>query len=228
MMTIQEAMEARHAVRAYTDEPISQSDRAALNEAIAQANAASGLSMQLVCDEPRAFTTGRAHFGSFKGVSNYLVLAGPDSPELDGLSGYWGEGIVLLATQLGLDSCWVALTFGKGAASRFVEPGQRLSLVASLGHGVTHGVAHTSKPADRLVGYAAPMSAESAPAWFSAGVRAALLAPTATNQQKFRITCTGEQSARLENLGGPYSAVDLGIVRHDFELGAGKGSFAWE
>lgn len=228
MMTIQEAMEARHAVRAYTAEPISETDQETLNDAIARANAASGLSMRLVCDEPRAFATGRAHFGSFKGVTNYLMLAGPNTPDLDELAGYWGEGIVLLATTLGLDSCWVALTFGKGAAEKYVEPGQKLSLVASLGHGTTHGAAHKSKPIEQLADYAAPMDAENAPEWFAAGMHAALLAPTAMNQQKFRITCTGAKTAHIANLGGPYSAVDLGIVRHDFELGAGKDAFSWE
>ena len=75
---------------------------------------------------------------------------------------------------------------------------------------------------------------EETPAWFRAGIEAALLAPTAMNQQKFRIDLAGEKSSdgkslvRISSLGGAYSDVDLGIVRLHFELGAGVENFAWE
>lgn len=58
------------------------------------------------------------------------------------------------------------------------------------------------------------------------GERAALLAPTAMNQQKFRLTWSGTQ-VKAVSTGGFYSNVDLGIVKCHFELGAGADSFTW-
>ena len=73
------------------------------------------------------------------------------------------------------------------------------------------------------------------PEWFNKGVEAALLAPTAINQQKFYIEYLGfkddsklpKVSARpLFSMAG-YSKMDLGIVKYHFEIGAGKERFEW-
>ena len=64
------------------------------------------------------------------------------------------------------------------------------------------------------------------PQWFRKGIEAALLAPTAMNQQKFQFSLKGSQV--LAKAGrGFYSKVDLGIVKYHFELGAGKDKFTW-
>ena len=73
------------------------------------------------------------------------------------------------------------------------------------------------------------------PEWFRKGVDAALLAPTAVNQQKFFLEYLGYKdgsvlpkvSARpLFTMIG-YGRMDLGIVKYHFELGAGKENFEW-
>ena len=55
---------------------------------------------------------------------------------------------------------------------------------------------------------------------------AALLAPTAMNQQKFTFTCKENQVSAKAGLGF-YSKTDLGIVKYHFELGAGRENFRW-
>ena len=60
------------------------------------------------------------------------------------------------------------------------------------------------------------------PAWFKQGVKAALLAPTAMNQQKFRIILSSG-NVEIVSTGGFYSKVDLGIVKYHFELGSQQG-----
>ena len=65
-----------------------------------------------------------------------------------------------------------------------------------------------------------------APEWFNNGVQAALLAPTALNMQAFTITGKGN-TVSLTYKGGPMSGIDKGIVKHHFELGAGKENFEW-
>ena len=54
---------------------------------------------------------------------------------------------------------------------------------------------------------------------------AAMLAPTAINQQRFYIEQVGERGARAKALIGPCSKTDLGIVKYHFELGAGRENF---
>lgn len=229
--TLQQAMERRHSVRSYTSEPVSASDRAALQAEIGRCNAEGGLAIKLACDEPKAFDSLLAHYGKFTNVRNYLVLAGPDAPDLDERCGYYGERLVLLAQALGLNTCWVALTFKKRLVKKAVEPGTKLGLVVALGHGAAQGTARKSKGADE-VSSTAP-GVEEHPSWFDAGVAAALLAPTAMNQQGFEIELLEGFSAdqkplvSLRSTGGPYSAVDLGIVKLHFELGAGTEKFAW-
>ena len=59
-------------------------------------------------------TTVSAHYGKFSGISNYLAMIGPKSDEhLDEKIGYYGERLVLEAQMVGLNSCWVGLTFKK-------------------------------------------------------------------------------------------------------------------
>lgn len=55
---------------------------------------------------------------------------------------------------------------------------------------------------------------------------AALLAPTAMNQQKFRFTLKdGKVSAKAGT--GFYSKIDLGIAKYHFGLGADKPGMVW-
>lgn len=230
-MDIMGTMRRRHAVRAYTDKPMSEHDRTRLDEEIARCNVEGGLSMCLVCDEPKAYESMLARYGKFSNVRNYIVLAGPDTPDLDERCGYYGERIVLLAQELGLNTCWVALSFKRRLVKKMMKNGERLALSIAIGYGKDAGKPHKIKKASEVS--RVPEGAI-APDWFSRGIEAALLAPTAINQQKFEIELTGDANVdgkplvALRSLGGPYSDVDLGIVRLHFELGAGLDSFAWE
>jgi hypothetical protein len=103
-----------------------------------------------------------------------------------------------------------------------VGEGERLHDLVALGFGETQGVPHKSKPAGKV----ARLSADD-PEWFRDGVEAALLAPTAINQQRFRLERVGERGVRAKALLGPCSKTDLGIVKYHFELGAGKDRFDW-
>ena len=67
---------------------------------------------------------------------------------------------------------------------------------------------------------------ELAPQWFKDGVEAALLAPTAVNQQKFTFTLK-ERQVRARTKLTFYGRMDLGIAKYHFELGAGKENFDW-
>lgn len=221
-MELMEAIRRRHSVRQYTDRPIPAEILTELQEETSACNREGGLHIQLVEDEPEAFQGILPHYGKFSGVRNYFALIGPKGPDLDEKLGYYGERLVLKATQLGLDSCWVALTFRKGKCRCAIAPGEKLVCVVALGYGVTHGVPHRSRPLEDVCKAAGEL-----PAWFCSGAEAALLAPTATNQQKFLLTLEGN-TVRAEATGGFYSKVDLGIVKYHFETGAGTDYFTWK
>ena len=215
-MTEMEAMRARHSVRQYENRPLAKAQVTALQQEIGACNALSGLHIQLVTDEPRAFSGLMARYGKFSGVRNYIALVGKKGPGLDEACGYWGEKLVLTAQMLGLNTCWVALTYKKVPGAFAVDPDEKLALVIALGYGATQGVPHKSRPA-QAVSDLSPAS----PDWYRAGVEAALLAPTAMNQQKFTIARDVEK-VTIQACRGAYSKVDLGIVKYHFELGSGR------
>ncbi len=217
-MDLLTAIKNRHSVRSYIDKPIDSETLSELKAEIDACNKESGLHIQLVTNEPEAFDSMMAHYGKFSGVQNYIALVGRKSADFDEKSGYYGERIALKAQMLGLNTCWVAMTFSKGAAKKAVviESGEKLGCVLALGYGKTQGVAHTSKSMAQLC-----KTEGSMPEWFKNGMEAAILAPTATNQQKFLFTLNG-QKVTAEATGGFYSKVDLGIVKYHFEVGSGK------
>ena len=224
-MNILEAISARHSVRKYTDRAIEPETVEAIQAAVGRINRESGLNVQLVLEEPRAFAAGVWKYGLFSGVKNYFVLAGPKGREAEEKVGYYGEQLVLLAQTLGLNTCWVGLTYKKIPGTFTLRPGDAVHCVISLGYGVTSGIQHPQKqPTEQFYEAAEPV-----PAWFKAGMEAALLAPTAVNQQKFKfILHEGNkvEAKTLFSMAG-YLHVDLGIVKYHFEAAAGKENFSW-
>jgi hypothetical protein len=213
-------MRSRHSVRKYTGEPIEPEKREILDEEAADLSMRTGLAIRTVYDDLAVYKAGRRHYGSFSGCSNCIAIFG--GPRDQEKAGYYGERMVLLAQSLGLGTCWTALTFEKSSPNLKAPEGKKLIIVIALGHPEDPGVPHKSKPAERISN-ASPDS----PRWFIEGVEAALLAPTAINQQRFRFTLDDSGRVKAEKLSGPCADIDLGIVKYHFELGAGKENFEW-
>ena len=223
-MTIQEAIKARHSVRKYADKPIETAKAATLRAEVEKLNAQSGLNIQLVLEEPKCFSTGMWKYGQFSGVKNYFVMAGPKGKEAEEKIGYYGEKLVLLAQTLGLNTCWVGLTYKKIPGTYTLRNGEIVHCVIALGYGTTPGVQHLMKPVDQFY-----ESEGLPPEWFRAGMEAAMLAPTAVNQQKFKIILNEGNKVEAKTLFSMagYTYIDLGIVKYHFEVGAGKENFDW-
>ncbi|MCF0218662.1 MAG: nitroreductase [Muribaculaceae bacterium] len=218
-MTLLEAIQARHSVRRYHPGPLAPDVRQAIEAKVREVNATAGLHVQLICDEPRAFT-GVFAYGKFSGVTNYLVMAGPKAPDLDERIGYYGEQLVLLAQQLGLNTCWAGLSYRKVDDTYTLADGEKICCYIALGYGLTQGSARKSKSAEQ-VSNVGPDS----PQWFRDAIAAVLLAPTAINQQKFRFSYTGSGTCviahRLFSLVG-YTQMDMGIAKLHFEIAAAR------
>ena len=219
-MDLIEAMRARHSVRAYLSRPIEAEKASVLRNAIQEINSENALHIQLMLNEPQAFSGRLAHYGSFRNCVNYFAIVAPDGRDED--VGYYGEKLVLLAQQMGLNTCWVALTYSKKKVPATCAAGEKLQIVIALGYGETQGVPHKGKAMESLCETKGDM-----PAWFRAGMEAAMLAPTAINQQKFRFSLLNGNTVAVKALRGPYAKIDLGIVKYHFELGAGKDNFTW-
>lgn len=220
-MSITEAMNTRHSVRQYTDKALGEGVVLALKEEIDACNRESGLHIQLVTNEPKAFDGFMAHYGKFSGVTNYIAMIGKKGPTLEETCGYYGERLVLFAQQLGLNTCWVAMTYSKIKTAFVLNSGEKLCIVIALGYGATQGVPHKSKTIQDVVKAEEPL-----PGWFQDGVKAALLAPTAMNQQKFTFSLTDNRVSVKAGMGF-YAKIDLGIVKYHFEIGAGETGWTW-
>jgi len=244
-MTIEEAIHARHSVRAYKEQPLPEDIVKVLEEEIAVLNRKGQLHIQLILNEPKAFQGTLAKYGKFRHVTNYLVIAGaphvkPASPQtsnfklqtlnssLDERAGYYGEHLVLLAQTLGLNTCWVGLSYSKVPGTYVLDEGEKIACYIAIGYGETQGVGHKIKTVEQV-----SRSAGSIPTWFRKGVEAALLAPTAVNQQKFCFEYVGMENGHHQvhakkgfSLFG-YTQMDLGIAKYHFEVGAGKEHFDW-
>lgn len=220
-MEIMEAIKARHSVRSYTDKKIEGEVLDSLRQTIAECNKASGLNIQLCVNEPTAFTGMMARYGKFNNVKNYIALVGKKGDILEEQCGYFGEKIVLNAQQLGLNNCWVAMTFSKGKSKNVIKikPGEKLLMVIAIGYGDNCGVPHKAKSIEELSKVNGAM-----PDWFRSGMQAAQLAPTAMNQQKFVFSLSGN-AVDASAGSGFYTKVDLGIAKYHFEVGAGDYRF---
>lgn len=212
---LKQAVLARHSVRQYKNKPLTEDVCKELRRLIAIANDKGGLHFQLVTDEPKAFSSPIARYGRFRGVTNYIALVGPDDSSLDEKLGYFGEYIVLHAQAMGLNTCWVGVSYSKTADAFYVGQGEKLRGVIAIGYGETQGTSHHIKePAD-----VADFSGRE-PDWFKKGVRMALLAPTAMNQQRFKFFWKGDDKVCGKSGFGMYTRMDLGIAECHFEIGA--------
>ncbi|MBQ6622454.1 MAG: nitroreductase [Mogibacterium sp.] len=223
-MELMEAIERRHSVRQYTEQPIEGETLERLQQAIALCNEAGGLHLQLILEEPEAFSGLKAKYGKFTGVRNYIALIGPKGRALEEKLGYYGEKLVLLAQQLGLNTCWVGGTYSKVPEAYDVRPGEKICGVIAIGYGQTQGYPRKSKVMFDVCGVSE--MTRDVPVWYKRGVLAALMAPTAINQQKFSFERDGER-VTVKAGRGPFAKMDLGIVRCHFEIGAGRNNFVW-
>lgn len=217
-MDLLEAIKSRHSVRSYTDKKIEGDVLDKLKETVNKCNIEGDLNFQLCINEAQSFSGIMASYGILKNVKNYIALVGKKDSELHEKCGYYGEKIVLVAQQLGLNTCWVGIGIGKGKSKNIVQinEGEKFLLRIAVGYGDTQGVERKTKPIEDLCIVKGDM-----PEWFRNGMLAVQLAPTAINQQKFHFKL--QENKVIPSAGvGFYTKVDLGIAKYHFEIGAGE------
>lgn len=218
---IMDVIRARHSVRAYNGKPIEGEAEEKIRQMIDEANAESGLNIQLCLGDSEALGGLIPRYGSFKNADNYIALVGKKSGDFQEKCGYYGERLVLELMKMGIGSCWIAGTYSRSKTKVTMESGEKLACIISIGYADHMGVPRKTKPLEALCDVSGEM-----PPWFRRGLEAAQLAPTAINQQNFKFSLEGGKVFAKAGIG-PYTKIDLGIVKYHFECGASGGDWTW-
>lgn len=228
MITV-ETIRERHSVREYDGKPLAQAEFDALGAVVEECARESGLDIQLVGDNPEVFNV-IARFGLIRGCRTHVAFVVDDAKAGDvtraagdEVIGYWGQKIVLAAQDMGLNTCWCALCSRKKSRA-VVALGKKVRLVIAVGHGKTQGFPRKTKS----VGALSSVECAYVPAWFAAAMEAAQLAPTAMNNQNFKITLLSDgKTVRIEAPQSGLNVIDEGIVRRNFEIAANEIGADW-
>lgn len=211
-----DAIKSRHSVRIYDPVKIEKEKADKIRKKIEEINEEGSLRFEFVEDAGKIYSRFTNKISGLGTAPSVIVCCGRESDTLEERIGYYGEKLVLFIQELGLNTCWTGI-FNKAEAKKHVEINSRLVVCIAVGHGRNKGIRHKSKRASQVTDKIGEK-----PYWFNKGVEMALLAPTALNQQKFEIKLNDDESVDIVNKGGPFSQVDLGIVRYHFEVGSLK------
>lgn len=135
-------------------------------------------------------------YGVIRNAPAFLAFIGNiENPNINEQTGYTGEGVVLEATALGLNTCWVGNAFNAKKTTSLIEIGEneRLVAVSPVGYAVKSqsfmdkamtgfGWTHKRLPVEQMVG---GLGYEQAPSWIKDAIEVARLAPSATNRQSW-------------------------------------------
>lgn len=221
-MSVMDTIRARHSVREYDGRAPEGEALEALRASVEACATESGLNIQLLLDNPETFQV-VAKFGLIHGaIANIAFVAhGHDEDEH---IGYWGQKIVLAAQDAGLNTCWVGMC-SKRKNKAVCAQGEKVRLVIAVGYGKTQGVERTTKTVAQL----ATVECAEEPVWFATAMEAAQLAPTAINNQNFRVTLREDgKTVLIEAPKGGWNIIDLGIVKRNFEEAANELGADWQ
>jgi len=174
-------------------------------------------------------------YGKIKDAPAFVAFIGKmESPHVQEEVGYTGEGIILEATALQLDTCWVAGFFKPELAASLAGAGEneRVLAVTPVGYAkefesleeklmTGFGVTHRRKPLSNLAtGLKAPEWSD----WMRVALEAARLAPSAVNRQPWRFLVQKDSiTISVDSLGLDFSVskrLDCGIAMLHIEVAA--------
>ncbi len=230
-MTLEEAITVRRSRRKYLATPIEPETVERLRALARKYSEAGKVRIEPVFNDGSAFEGLRKTYGLLTGVQNYagLIADKSDALAIERL-GYYGELFTLEAVALGLGTCWVGGSFDRKLCPFQLGENEKLACVIAFGpvpeqssarerfiYSATH---RKSKRAEEMMVADAP-----APDWFMAGMQAVERAPSAVNRQPVVFTLKGGLvAAGVQDYG---AAMDLGIAKLHFEIGAGGGAWAF-
>jgi nitroreductase len=244
----------RFSCRTYSPEPIGAKEKRQLEDAIAASTSGplgSPLRFQLAAAtaEDNNSLRGLGTYGFIRGATGFIIGAAPRSEKYAEDFGYRLEQLILLATDLGLGTCWLGGTFTQSGFARQISlaKGEIIPAVASIGRiadrerarrGAVRQLAHSENrlPWSELFfqdSFAASLEREAA-GRYAGPLELVRLAPSASNKQPWRILRAGTDwhfylrrtpgyregfFQRILRLAD-LQRVDMGIAMCHFELAA--------
>ncbi|MCL2353598.1 MAG: nitroreductase family protein [Defluviitaleaceae bacterium] len=229
-MTLLDAINIRHSRRKYDGTSIDKQDVDKLEGFIAKYNAMGNIRMQLITDSPSSFKGFTTSYGMFSGVNDYIALmAKKDDKTAVERVGYYGQLLILQATVLGLHTCWVGGAFKASLMPITIADDEMLVCVILIGNAtgkesgmgkMIHKISHIkNKSLEQM--YTSDRADESVPDWFMSGMRAVEKAPSSGNRKPAVFTYKeGRARASVKDISNKMFAIDLGIAKLHFEIGA--------
>jgi len=174
-------------------------------------------------------------YGKIKDAPAFIAFIGNvESAFVQEEVGYTGEGVILEATSLGLNTCWVVGFFKPESVASLVEikSNERVLAVTPVGYArrfesleeklmTGFGRTHRRVPISRLA--SEPVQDE-LPEWIRASIEAARLAPSAVNRQPWGFSVEDGAISVYVRTGGPEFTVsrrlDCGIAMLHIEIAA--------
>ncbi|MCR5845153.1 MAG: nitroreductase [bacterium] len=242
-MDIMTAIEKRISVRSYDARPVEPEKIEQIASLIEEINVESGLKFQLYGprdDGEPSLPLSTKMFAGVENVQHYAALVAPDDVVWADKLGYYGEKLVLFATQLGLGTCWVAGTYDPSKTRAEVGDGERLWDVIPLGYAtekvpmkqrmIRAGIRKSDKKLAELVD--ADVAYDELPDWFKSALDSVSKGPSAVNEQPVVFVYReGEVKATLPAKKRDLEFNDLGIAKLHFELAAAahgiNGKWEW-
>ncbi|WP_205666586.1 nitroreductase family protein [Aminipila luticellarii] len=240
-MDYKHAISIRYSCRSYLPDKIEASIVEKLQASITDYNLLSGLNIQLILNNGDAFSGLSKSYGMFSGVNNYIAMIGRSNGihEKEKI-GYYGEKLVLEATEYGLGTCWVAGTYNKDACVCKLGSREEIYCVIPIGYPAVkksfkdkliNTVVNTKKkPVKDFFD-----SKNNIPDWFLEGIKAVQSAPSAVNKQPVKFSFTDDTNETLPSVHAWITSnrygteqIDLGIAKLHFEIGASDVDWEWE
>ncbi|MBM4432975.1 MAG: nitroreductase [Chloroflexi bacterium] len=174
-------------------------------------------------------------FGKVKDAPAFIAFIGNmESPRVQEEVGYTGEGIILEATALGLDTCWVAGFFRPDSAAALVDTAEseRVLAVTPIGYASKNesleekvltrfGRNHRRKLLASLI---SGLPEKHWPEWVKVSLEAARLAPSAVNRQPWGFHVEPDSITVFVRTSGPdfnvSKRLDCGIAMLHIEVAA--------
>ncbi len=175
------------------------------------------------------------HYGKINGAPAFIAFIGDmDSPSVQEEVGYMGEGIILEATALQLNTCWVGGFFKPEVAAKLVgvSKNEKVLAVTPVGYAkeaesageklmTSFERSHWRQPLRKLV---TGIEIVKWPEWVRLSLEAARLAPSAVNRQPWGFHVEDSCITVFVRTSGPDFGIskrlDCGIVMLHIEVAA--------
>ena len=222
------AIDKRTSRRTYEGNNISEDKIDGLKKLINEINNEASLNLQFIEEGKKVFDNFKSTYGLIKGAKSFIALVGNSNIEnVENKIGYYGEFIVLEATNLGLGTCWLGGTYDKEAANSIISLNENENMYCIIAIGnvqenksfkekLVKGIFKNRKSFDKIF----ITEEKDLKGWVKSGMDAVIKAPSAINKQPWLFNLIDNKiSVTYEKENTGYEKIDVGISMAHFELG---------